>query len=393
MTNVVTFAVGCFMFENRKADLQTFENSAGEYRIQHWASEVQALLQSIDGVGNVVFDKPTGITGTISARSIYEIPAELVARRESNPSLLTEEAFVPNPSKGSLSFDVSISHSRQVALFKSREAMRSERFSVTMRFGHGFPVTFIKPELREPHPASATIFVREFLKKEVPRNIVPGSGITFSNLGPSPFHANFLLKLESPNADPWVSSDTGVTGAVIPRLGYDSFVISGTADDLDNFYEVAIKELTPPLGLYYSLVSQRNMLKLSSRLLTSRIDELISLYRRRGLKAWLTRSYRAGRDSLELKLELLHTAGRHAAIRSSTADRVADIKRISSLRILDNALENEIPDPEMNDYPGLIEMVNAISTRQSQSAQTFWLLVASLVGALVGVGLAAIFGG
>lgn len=384
---VITFAVGCFMFENRSADLLTLDNPKGKYLIQDWAQEVRTALEGLDGVTSIDIAEPSGISGQMRGSEVFDL--EELHGRGRYPNLLSEREFVPNPSNGAVSFDVNIPLELQKELFYAEIQLASEHFHVDIYFGYGFPVAFVSTELPESSPSEAVILVREFLVSRFKENAATGP-LTFSCLGPSPFWAEMRVVVAVPEDN---IGEAVVAAKLSPREGYDRVTFLAKGPNLAEAYLAVQDEIAPILGIYYSAIAEKNQHSMRDRYFEYSIEWLVKLHKDRGVRAWFTRLRHAGRETLELNLALLHATSETTLGRSRILSEIERVHRIHGLRVLDPWIERELEGFRAADYAHLIDMVDAIGRRHNETVQVVSVLAASLAGGMAGAALAALVGG
>lgn len=123
----------------------------------------------------------------------------------------------------------------------------TEEFSVLMLDTYYGPVTFIECSKApaDCSPADAVRLLRLYLAREFEKTKGP---IAFEYIGPSPFHADFLLR-----GNPKIEGE--FSSQIVPRRGYDQIVFEcsspglPTDDDLESLYG----ELEGEVGLFYSI--------------------------------------------------------------------------------------------------------------------------------------------
>jgi hypothetical protein len=222
------FGVGCFHFGFRP-------QLPFQFRPERYIEALGTALKSLPSINKLSIDYDESFTQDVHVDS-------------APPVLNSGEGYFPVISFLRIQFSIDIPFSVQEEVLESTGGGRigTENFSVRMFDTFYGPVTFIEcvNAPAECFPADAVRLLRLYLKREFKRIEGP---ITFEYIGPSPFHADFVLR-----GNPQV--DGGFSSQIIPRRGYDQVVFKCRStmpsdDDLESLYD----ELDNEVGLFYSI--------------------------------------------------------------------------------------------------------------------------------------------
>lgn len=224
-----TFGVGCFHFVDDDWD---FEYSSPSF----YSAQVRSLLQSVDNISNIEVNIGSGFL-------MFPLEPETTDYGGNGP-------FNPCPSSGHISFDVFLPERVQRQSFDDTFIQGCENFRVYISYDYDFPVTVIAPvgdyDISEDGFSSSVPIVREFLFEKLGTK----EGVRFSYMGPSPFHAEFFLKI-SPE-------DHGMT--INKRRGYDDVFFISPSDEPDSLAQF-LQDSLRVISVYYYTVYTRNSLK------------------------------------------------------------------------------------------------------------------------------------
>ena len=132
----------------------------------------------------------------------------------------TTSVFSPAYALLSIDFEIYIPQRLQNQLTELHEdvPVETETFSVLINYDYEMPFTIVSYDTTEEMPDSsrAVVVIRRYLERQFKDDFV-----TFCSLGPSPFHADLLLKQSTSAADPTFS----VHDLSEPGGGYKRFEI------------------------------------------------------------------------------------------------------------------------------------------------------------------------
>lgn len=223
------FGVGCFHFGYRR-------KLPFEFKTEQYIEELGAALKSLPSIDELVIDHEE------SFNQSYQVDSE-------PPTLNSGKGPFPVVTFMTVKFSIYIPFRVQEEVLETTGGghIGTEKFSVLMLDTFYGPVTFIEciEAPADCRSSDAVRLLRLYLQREFKKIKGP---ICFEYIGPSPFHADFILK---GNGDAY-----GVFASqIVPRRGYDQVVFecvtSGmpSDDDLASLYD----ELDGEIGLFYSI--------------------------------------------------------------------------------------------------------------------------------------------
>lgn len=379
----VSFAIGCFMFETPDADLLTLDNPSGTYRIQDWAADVKKALESIPSVDNIEIVAPTTTHGGI------QHPGYLPATEDQGDKYHNGGPFTPHPGNGRVSFRVSIPKHVQDQVTYKPFGMASTKFAVEISFNALFPVTFIVMDQPEDQPAHAVVVVREFLRAEFRQRADKVGGVRFACLGPSPMWVDCWAAVGDETSAP---SDQ-VTAYHVASEGYDEFTFKAGAPDVWQAYELVKREVENEVGLFYSLIADRNLLNEQNAFIDAQLSALVALQESSGLRAWFRRLRLSGRDSTSLSLQVLEAQRFASSFLSSYREELENHYVLHPLAPFRGLIERELARQVADRRDEVREMVAILSASHAHSVQVVSVVASSLGGGIVGAAIAALAAG
>ena len=154
-----------------------------------------------------------------------------------------------------------------------------------------------------------------------------GARLLVRNTGPSPFHANFVIEpLDGMGSDLGYEWDSQKLGYADVRLLYDPDI-----HGLDEFYRQTLLQIVEPFSDFYHFVRMRNRRMLAEEKVASKSDKLIAIHQSKGLKAWLTKTFRSGGLARELILDAI--AAKQADVESRSEVSKALLKSYAEVQI------------------------------------------------------------
>ncbi len=241
---MVKFGIGCFVFGFKTP----VETSLAEYK--------DKLKEALERISNI-----SAVDITISS----DYPIVWDERVEP----INDSGIGMNLSDINITFSLHIPFRVQKELFDRPLNCGVEDFVVEIEYGFHGPFTTIVPVGcgADSKPSDAVICVREFLRKNFSDDL-----LRFENLGPSPFHANFVL---SPGND---DAQENLVADVRKKKGYDEirFLYPPSGNSEDAFSEV-LYELSSELSLFYNQEAHRSYSYQQWDELQKRIDSYLSI--------------------------------------------------------------------------------------------------------------------
>ncbi|MFW6116184.1 MAG: hypothetical protein ACOC6F_00520 [bacterium] len=338
-------------------------------------SQLQDRLESITNIDHIV-------VGT-------HIPLQdcRVAPNRPLTSMVDGYAFFPGPASGlGIEFEIFIPKRIQRQLLpRDREPRaRTERFRVYVRNPYCFPVTFVESICAEPggEPSEGVIVVREFLRDAFEQS--DDNGLAFDWLGPSPFHADFFL-LEGTEEQAY--DRRGFVCGQVPGKGYDTFVFhfdpcryDGPTDAKDAWF----REFGDELGLFYRGVHARIMRVRRWENVESLVDDLLALFRRRGLRAVLGRIVRAPGQIREATIALVEFERHDLGVAYDMQVQYADLVAIVGEPYIDRAIRAEMNNRLDYGSRQTRDIIELLESRRARAVEQGVVLLSAILGGAVG---------
>ncbi len=374
----VSFAIGCFHFGLKK----TYSNGMkrGEY-----LQELRKSLEDIPNINNI----------EIVADDYFESLS--IEPGESFTPLDEGQTFFPPPSLFlEIHFDIYIPERLQNELYAGASTdINTEKFQVYIKDSYHFPVTFIEliDTKNDTAPSTAVIVVREFLVRQFAEK---GSEyIRFDCLGPSPFHANFFLSEDEDKSDKGNSYDTkGFFVNYLPQRGYDTFDIHFSNNYFSSLQEAKkslFRELSAEAGMFYRIVHQ-NVLQMEAwGKLEGLVNDLIKTTKLTGLKAIWFQTFRLYQQVQEVIFSLSEFESNRIwtsfFIKTGHQQLMSDGTKL----YLQGQLDAEVS--QFPDYPvsQIKDVVNLLESRRSKTIDNFVVLIAALIGGVIGAVITKLF--
>jgi hypothetical protein len=257
---MIKFAVGCYHFGYKK-------KTPFNFKLEDYYSALEACLNDIPTINNLVLD-PSDFNRTV----VEQIT-------ENAPPLNDKGVVFPFATYFSFKFDIYLPiHTQEKHCPGGKEDAGCERFRVHVSYQYYAPICFV--ELLEDNgtgnPSTAIMIIREYLENTINTEDSP---IHFEVLGPTPFHADFTVKLESFGADH--DTEFKVTTLHPPCYARIRFEANDCRyANIQDAYEDLREYLSNELDTYYytRIVSVRCALAIGAKL----TNALSASWRRKG---------------------------------------------------------------------------------------------------------------
>lgn len=270
MSDAAAFGVGCFQFTYQRPPPFTLRGadylSALEEALESVSSIDKIRIQADKLLEDLEVEIDSPFTEIKQGRHFFpQSPAQLDIRFEIFiPRRVQEDLFHWGPGPGAL----------------------GERFRVQIHYSYFFPVTYVEALKPGPRfdPSDGVIVVRKFLARHFSEDT--DNPISFEALGPSPFHAEFLLSgQDGVQREP---TDDRLACVITRERGYDTveFFFDRTVYEDSEMAKAAVfSELADELGLYYRVVHERLVQMVEWEAVQTAYGELLETYASTGLTA------------------------------------------------------------------------------------------------------------
>jgi len=375
------FGVGCFMFEAPGEDFPSYGNPNGAYTMSRWAEDVRSALEAIPSVDGIEIEAPSRVHDHGANRFALEPDDEWSGTEHYGGS------FMPHPSRGRITFCVTIPLHIPNKIVPFVHDYSSTVFTGGLRFDGMFPIAFVSMDQEEKRPALAVEIVRDFLTAEFEQRAGAVGNIRFSHMDLTYLNANCWVNAELSD----FGFDLGsITAKHVRNQLHDDVIFEVLGRSEDEAFESVKREVVHELGLYCYIVSERNLLSVENYRIDRKLQRLIALQKRRGAGAWFRRLTSSGRDSLALQLQFLHLQMESASFYEAMDDTLDAHYRDHRLVAFRDWIEEEIKRGTTDRRSNVGEMVALLNTSHSRSVQGVTVVAASIGGGLAGAALAAL---
>ena len=362
------FGVGCFGFGIMKPP--PFQLQGGEY-----VSQLQSTLEKISTISDINIE-----TGRDFEAFSFEFENNI-------PELDEGYGFFPPPSLDlEISFKLYIPARIQKQLYDGIELaiQPCEKFHVTIRNTYHFPVTFVEllEDTTEYDSSSGVVVVRKYLEKEF-KNI-DSELIRFESLGPSPFHANFMLCKDSENEH---KNHLGFRCEISQQRGYDRVIFYYKPeyfDTLSSARDILFYELGDELGVFYKTVLSDVVRMHKWYSLNERVQNVLSAQKQKGMFRICLNLARNYREIHDIAIELCQFEANELMCLSEAEKDFKDFFTDTAIPYLEPFLKKQIES--LNRYPcrQIRDVLGLLETRRSNLAGAIIVLISAIIGGAVG---------
>lgn len=373
------FAIGCFHFGVKKEPPFTL---SGKQYVDELTTFI-SLVPSIEFLDIDFDDNFSDATLDIDAGEVI-LP------------IMEGDDYFPAPEFGIVVFTVRIPYRVQSSLIGVAEKFLdtyTEDFLVQIRYPYHWPVAFVQPfNVSEfPDPSTAVQVVREFLKQEFSK--VSSDWIRFEYLGPSPYHVRCYI---SPNPSTPDSSKARVSSTRAYSRGYDRidfFYDKSSFEDDSEVREFILSEIENDLSLFYKLVQLDNIRDSEWDKLRTLLGELIRLQKRSGWRGHLERLLKSQSVINEIFIDLANFESSDMSLESFTRREY----ETSFLSELSSVFKNDVDKVKNSKltYPTqeISKLVQFFEDRRNRAVETRVVIIAAILGGIVGSVITAAFTG
>jgi hypothetical protein len=364
----IKFGVGCFSFGIQKSP--PFQLRGVEY-----VSQLQSALEKIPTISEI----------NIEAESDFK--AISLEVEKNIPKLDEDYGFFPPPSIHlEISFKLYIPARIQQQFDKAIEfaSQPCEKFRVTVYSTYHFPVTFVEllEDTTEYEPSSGVVVVRKYLEKEFEK--IDSELIRFESLGPSPFHADFMLCEDSENER---ENPHGFRCEIDQQRGYDDVTFyykSKYCDTLANARDILFYELKDELSVFYRSVHSEVMQMHAWCSLTDRIQNVLSAQKQKSMFRTSLNLVRNYREIHDIAIELCQFEANELMFLSKAGKDLKDLFTDTAIPYLEPLLRKQIESP--NSYPcsQIRDVLNLLEMRRSNLTGAIIVLISAIIGGVVG---------
>lgn len=387
-SNQLVFGIGCFSFEAPEADHLLIQKSSGSYSVHDWTADVERYLARMPSVDDI---RVEGFQ-TVRADRAYTWRDTTLAAIESleHDGMHHGGNLRPHPSRGRVSFTVTIPLRTQFEVMFFAEGRTGTRFDIDIRYGAGMPVAFVRSYEDFDDPSLAVAIVREFLRAEEASRSFDDIPIRFVAMGPSPLWSNFVVcepsRTTAEDLDVETSDEAGYNWVMF-RARRTARIV-----DQERAYALVKENLHAAASTYYEFISQRLVTDTTRRFIESELEELVNVHRANGFKAWLTRLWNGRRKANDLMLELLAVDLEQRRASESNADVWTSLEGSAGAKAFHVHVKRELRDESQDYVENARRVVEVLNARHTQDLEIVIVIVASVLGGAVGAGLTSVLG-
>ncbi|MEZ0159483.1 hypothetical protein [Streptomyces griseorubens] len=294
----------------------------------------------------------------------------------------SEDREIHIPESGIITFEVKIPARLQIVPLLGGEG--AEVFRVTILFDYVHPVTYVEcldASEEVEHPSMTLVTVREFLREELAKRDSP---VGLLVLGPSPFHADFSLRVGS---GPQTAGED-FTVDIEKSLGYDRITYYHESPEaLWRLY----RTLREQFSYFYQFVTMRNARLGAASRLSKQSREIAESFKRRGLKAYLSRTMTMRHKLQSAQLDAVSARLTIIRHKRDSADDLEGLYPGEEAAHLRRYLEKTIEEDYIEEIESSEKILEVLDSRHSQELQRFATIAFSLLGVVVGAALTAAF--
>jgi len=364
----LSFGIGCFGFGVKKSP--PFQLRGVEY-----LSQLQSALEKIPTVSEIEIE-----AGYDFKDIVDEVKDEI-------PELDESYGFFPPPGTDlEISFELYIPARIQTQLYSpiEFETQPCEKFRVTVRNSYYFPLTFVEllEDKTEYLPSSGVVVVRKFLEKQFEE--IGSEFIRFESLGPSPFHADFMLCKDSENERKALH---GFRCDLVQQHGYDQITFYYNAsyfDTLASARDALFYELENEIALFYKIVHSDLMRMDAWDALNNRVESVLLEQKQKGIFRICLNLARNYRELHDTAIELCQFEA------SELGDKVEAERDFKSLFLdtatpfLEPCLKKQIESSYTYPCSQTRDILALLETRRSNLIEAIIVLISAILGGVIG---------
>lgn len=377
--NHSAFGIGCFHFGVKQEP--PFALSGQKY-----IDELTKFLDSVPSVES---------TSTFFDEDFEKASLKALAGEEIL-SIMEGGDYFPAPLFGIISFVVRIPYRVQSFLIDTQEKFLdtyTEVFGVQIRYTYHWPVAFVSPinPTGPSDPATGVRVVREFLCQEFAK--VDSKWIRFEYLGPSPYHIRCYIA-------PYSNKD-GETQAKVSSIRqhsreYDQIDFLYDSEAFDDLYEVEehiFIEIEDEISFFYRLAQLHRRRSLEWNDIRVSLTKLIDLQKNSGWKSHLNRMLKSQTAISRIFIDIADFESRDMGLESFTRDEyealfISEVSAVIKYDV-DKEIKNKIQYPTQE----ISRLVQFFEDRRNGSVETLVVIVAAILGGVVGALITAAFTG
>lgn len=374
MANEISFGIGCFHFSPREI---SSENFSGD----DFIGKLRESLESINNIKEIMIDGFKWFSGGdfVGKHPIYDCK-----NIQDGPGLF------PHAINSRVQFEIFIPTRIQKELLDdSYRDTKNENFQITINYLDHFPVAVVRGlDQTIMQPSNSVVLIRRFLEKELGEQ--KNLPVEFQSLGPSPFHADFFLRMEILNNPEKIEE---ISCEKIHLPGYDDIIIHTKEKEgsLDNLKDKAIERLLSELSYFYFLVQSNN---LNQHIWVEVEESVENLKQSLSDKRLLSRAINVIKTRNHLDSAFLNIADLEMGMLDIKQKYLRWKKEIATLHdqiFLEDYLESEVMSGMEFPTNHMLQIVQLCESRRTISAQNTAVLLSAILGGILGAGISVLF--
>ncbi len=362
-TSRVAFGVGCWDFGLR-------HDSSFPLDLNQYIALLRKGLEAVSSLNNleiVPFDDEE-----------IEIKEEYLTETDAGPAI-----FLPGL-LDHIKFDLYIPFRIQKELTKSyvQPETRTENFRVHIHYPYYSPVSYVEliKDNASSHPSTAMKVVREYMKSQLDQS---PSNVIFTFVGPTPFHADFQIEGYITQNQ----TDNVFDCELLDSPGYADITFRYCIDDIrtiEDACEALFNELDHELSLFYEIHrndSQKYERWAEIEQITSNLTEH---FKNSGWRERPRTARTRGRELAVLYVSLAQFEADHILDEHYINTAYRSIYGSNSSALMKSFLESALRDRPVFPTKQMTDLMAFIESRRSKTIELLIVLIAAVVGGIVG---------
>ena len=307
---------------------------------------------------------------------------------------ISEEGYFPYYNNCEISFNLYIPFRIQAELCVITEKQLrtfTENFRVIINYGYYMPVVIVETidsTKKENSPSQSIQIVREFLEKQIN---VKNSEIKFQSLGPSPFHCDFFLTEEK---EEFFENELLKKNLII-QTGYDILEIfynNEYFDDINDAFEYVQAILFNEFDFYYKFVQYRVEKIRNWSEIQDDLQKILDSQKTNGLKGLYEKNVKRQSLISDILTKTINFEGRQIFIEDLLHNQQKETFKDSDIHLAKDFIEIELKEKKQYPTKQVIDLVTFFENRRVKNMELTIVLVASILGGIIGSIITIFFG-
>lgn len=259
---------------------------------------------------------------------------------------------------------------------------RTENFRVHIHYLYHSPVSYVEliKDNDSSQPSTAMRVVREYMKNQLDQS---SSNVIFTFVGPTPFHADFLIEgYVTQN-----QTDNIFDCELLDHPGYADITFrycTDTIRTIEEACEALFHELDDELSLFYKIHrndSQKHERWAEIEQITSNLTEH---FKKSGWRERLRTARTRGRELAALYVSLAQFEADHILDEHYTNTAYRSLYKSKNSAFMRSFLESALKDRPVFPTKQMTDLMAFIESRRSKTIELLIVLIAAVVGGIVG---------